>query len=327
MPRRNYFFLAAGFVGVMGIEWLYLTAMTGNPLYRIHIDQHHDIIDRAGEIARTQGRGGMIDAEGNVSVSVWLDPILNLLVTQKYGLLFWASIPAALALWRSRPSPPIRARVLRLMLLFAIVWFAFVDLNPKLYLVPRYIVVTASLFTMAVGWWLVEAWQRGRRLLVGITVAALLGVNLLGLMVENTNPRFAERTLVAFVAAHPGQIVYTDSDTDIRADFFLQFKGMDGSRVSREAPGPNALIFYNGESMARCARSVRCRKDLAVYAPKPSWQEVERIDVPRSGAARLIEAFSLQRFLPGEVARKITQPVGAVVVYRVPAPTPERNGR
>lgn len=327
MPRRNYFILAAGFVAVLGAEWLYLTAMTGNPLYRLRIDEHHDTINRAGEVARTRERGGMIDAEGNVSVSVWLDPILSLLVTQKYGLLFWAAIPAVFFLWRERPASPIRARALRLMLLFAVVWFVFVDLNPKLYLVPRYIVVTASLFTMAVAWWLVEAWHRGRRLLVGMTVAALLGVNLLGLMVENTNPRFAERALVDFVAANPGQIVYTDAETEIRADFFLRFRGMDESRVSREAPGPNALIFYNGEPMARCARSVRCRKDLAAYAPNPSWQEIERLDIPRSAAARVIEAFSLQRFLPAEVARKIMQPVGAVVLYRVSAPTPERNGR
>jgi hypothetical protein len=248
---------------------------------------------------------------------------VNLLVTQKYGLLFWVGIPGAFLLWRAGPAPAVRARALRLMLGFAVVWFAFVALNPKLYLVPRYLVVTASLLAMVAGWWLVEEWQRGRRARTAVIVAAVLVVNLLGLMVENTNPRFAERNLAAFVAAHPDRTVYTDSDTEIRADFFLRFTGMDSSHVSHETPGPNALVFYNAESMARCARSFRCRRDLAVYAPKPDWEQIGRIDVPRSPVARVIDTFSLARFLPSEVARKIAQPVSPIVLYRVPGPGSE----
>jgi 4-amino-4-deoxy-L-arabinose transferase-like glycosyltransferase len=325
MPRRNYFVIALGFLAVIGVEWAYLTAMTGNPLYRIHIDEQHDTINRAAELARARERGSIIDAEGNVSVSVWIDPVLNLLVTQKYGLLYWVGIPAMVLLWRSRPSPPVRARALLLMLGFAIVWFAFVALNPKLYLVPRYLVVTASLFAMAAGWWLVEEWRGGRRARVGLIVAAMLAVSTLGLLVENINPRFAERQLADFAAAHPGQVVYTDSDTALHAHYFFSFRGMDMSRVSYAMPGPDALVFYNEEARVRCARTFRCQRDLTVYRPKPDWEELGRVDIPHGPVARLVMDLALERFLPSEVARKITQPVTPIVLYRVPASAPEKR--
>jgi hypothetical protein len=229
-------------------------------------------------------------------------------------------IPAAVVLLRARLAPPVRATSLRLMLLFATVWYAFVDLNPKLYLVPRYLVVTASFFALAAGWGLAEAWRAGRRLGVVAVTVALLGVNLTGLMVENVNPRFAERRLVEVVISHPGEIVYTDPSTERHVDPFLRFRRVDVSRVSHEMPGPGALVFYNPESVARCARTFRCeeRLALALHAPRPDWQRVGSIDPPRSPVARLVEALSLERFLPSEVTRKVVRPVAPIALYRVP---------
>ena len=323
MPRRNYFIIGAGFLAVIGAEWAYLTIMTGNPLYRLHIDKQHDTIDRAAELAWARGRGSLIDAEGNVSVNVWLDPFLNLLVTQKYGLLFWVGIPAAALLLRAHPAPPKRTTALRLMVLFATVWFAFVALNPKLYLVPRYLVVTASFFIMIAGWSLTEIWRGARRGLAAAVTAAILGASLLGLMVENTNPRFAERQLAELVASHPGETVYTDSNTERHASYFLRFKNVSGDQVSHAMPGPNALVFYNQEAMMRCARTFRCDEKLDVYLPKTDWRPIQSLEAPRSPLARLVEALSLQRVLPGEIVRKITHPVAPIVVYRVPGPPTE----
>ena len=325
MPRRNYFIIGAAFVAVMGAEWLYLTIMTGNPIYRLHIDKEHDTIDRAAELAWARGRGSLIDAEGNVSVSVWLDPFLNLLITQKYGLLFWLGIPAAALLLRAHPAPPIRATALRLMLLFSTVWFAFVALNPKLYLVPRYLVVTASFFTMIAAWSLTEIWEEGRHGLAAVVMMAILATSLLALTVENTDPRFAERQLVELVASHPGETVYTDSNTERHAHYFFSFKNVDGSRVSHAMPGPNALVFYNQEAMARCARTFRCDEKLGVYLPKADWRPVQSIEAPRTTVARIVEALSLQRVLPAEIARKITRPRAPIVVYRVPGPPTENK--
>jgi 4-amino-4-deoxy-L-arabinose transferase-like glycosyltransferase len=325
MPRKNYFVMAAGLLAVVGAEWVYLTAMTGDPLYRITVAQNHDVISRTAELARTQARGALIDAEGNVSVSVWLDPILSLLVTQKYGLVFWAAVPAAVLLLLGRAGAPGALRTLRLLSGFALVWWAFIVLNPKLYLVPRYLVVTASFTSLLVGWWLTTQWQAGRRALTAGLIATLVAVNVLGLSVTNVDPRFAERELARVVAAHPGETIYTDPGTQRRAEFFLRFRGLDARRVSSELPPARALVLYNAESMARCARTVRCLEVFSTYAPKPGWQEVGRQDVPRSLAAVMVEALPLQGLLPRDVRRKITQPVTPVVLYRVPGAAPARN--
>ena len=325
MPRKNYFTIAAGSLAVLGAEWVYLTAMTGNPLYRIGVVEHHDVISRAAELARTLERGALIDAEGTVSVSVWLDPILSLFVTQKYGLLFWAAIPGAVLLLKDRATAPRSSRVLRLISSFALVWYAFIVLNPKLYLVPRYLVVTASFMSLLVGWWLTMQWQAGRRALTAALAGVLVGVNLLGLSVAIVNPRFAERELVRVVTARPGETIYTDPGTKRRAEFFLHFQGLDERTVSSETPPAHALVLYNEESMARCARTVRCLEALAGYAPKSNWQEIARIDPPRSLAAEVVEVLPLQGLLPRDVLRKITQPVTPVVLYRVPSPGDGRS--
>jgi dolichyl-phosphate-mannose-protein mannosyltransferase len=325
MPRKSYVTIAAGSLAVLGAEWVFLTAMTGNPLYRIGVVEHHDVIDRAAELSRTNARGALIDAEGNVSVSVWLDPILSLFITQKYGLLFWAAIPAAVRLVKDRAAAPASSRVLRLLSTFALVWYAFIVLNPKLYLVPRYLVVTASLTSLLVGWWLTMQWQTGRRALTASVTGVLVGVNLLGLCVTNVNPRFAERELVRVVTTHPGETIYTDPGTKRRAEPFLRFQGLDERTVSSGMPPAHALVLYNEESMARCARTVRCLEVLSSYAPKSTWQEIARIDAPRGLAAEVVEALPLQRLMPRDVRRKITHPVTPVVLYRVPGTVDGRN--
>jgi len=142
-------------------------------------------------------------------------------------------------------------------------------------------------------------------------------------MVENTNPRFAERQLAELVASHPGETVYTDSNTERHASYFLRFKNVNRNQVSHAMPGPNALVFYNQEAMMRCARTFRCDEKLDVYLPKTDWRPIQTLEAPRSPLARLVEALSLQRVLPAEIARKITRPVAPIVVYRVPGPPAE----
>lgn len=66
--------------------------------------------------------------------------------------------------------------------------FVFVDANPKLYLVPRYLVV-AAWAAWAAGmfacWWLVALWADGRHKLSAAGVAVLLLANVAALSVEN----------------------------------------------------------------------------------------------------------------------------------------------
>jgi len=95
VPRSRYLVGGLAFVLVAGGEWLYLTLMTGDPLYRTRIDFTHDPITRTMELAHA--KGGLFDGDGNIAVNVFIDPVLNLVISQKYPLLFWLAVPSAIA--------------------------------------------------------------------------------------------------------------------------------------------------------------------------------------------------------------------------------------
>ena len=129
VPRSRYFLAGAAFLIVVAADWMYLTAMTGDSLYRMNVDFHHDRVDRMAEAARLATGGGLLDKEGNLSVNVFLDPLLALFVTQKYALLFWLLLPAGVYAWRRRSLPP--ADVLALAAGLGIAYFLFVAVEPK----------------------------------------------------------------------------------------------------------------------------------------------------------------------------------------------------
>jgi hypothetical protein len=320
MPRKNYLIIAISFAAIVGFEWAYLTIMTGDPFYRIEIDQHHDIIDRASEAAHTSARNSVIDAEGALSLKEWwLNPILNLFVSQKYGLLFWGALPSAVLLLKSRAKGSTRLPIVPIMLVFAAVWYVFVGFNPKLYFVPRYLLVLSSIMSLIVGSWLVEQWRMRRRFTAGIIAIAMIGVNLAGLLVENTNPTFGERSLASFAAGHPGERIDTDPATLRRASYFFRFQGIDFGNIYTADPSLNALVFYNPNAIERCSDSARCKIDNSAFMPRPNWVEISRMQPSRGTVAELIEMLGVGQDLPADLAHKLMQPIAPVILYRVTA--------
>lgn len=315
-PRSRYMLAFAAFMAVYATDWGYLTAMTHNPLYRFSLDLNHDRVDRFAMLARVASRGGLIDGEGNISVNVFLDPFLNLFISQKYTLLFWLLIPALFYCRRIRGAAP---AVLTLQLLagYALVSFVFLGANPKLYLVPRYFLSTAWAALIIVAYWLaaLRAAQRLRHF--WLALGALLAVNTVALSVENTNPRFIERQLVAWVEAHPNERLYTDLETIEKARYLFGFGGVAMTSLSFEAPPPGATFFYSADRLALCASSGRCRARVSSYTPRADWQELERIRPAPRPIGRLLHALGLDRLIPEDIARRLMYPGGNVSIYRV----------
>jgi 4-amino-4-deoxy-L-arabinose transferase-like glycosyltransferase len=316
VPRSRYLLIAAAALPLLVLEWGYLFAATGDPLYRYRIDFHHDLIDRAREVAETRARGGVIDGQGNLSLGVLLDPFVSLLVSQKYGIVFWLAAFAAWGLWKRRHQLGPPGLSLALVAAFGTGCFVFVAFNPRLYLVPRYLVVFAWTASLIAAYGLAALW-RERPLLAAGLIAAALSVNVLGLMVENTNPRFAERELAAWVAEHPGQAIHADPETAFRSHYFFRFRAATPDAVSTAAPGPGATVFYTADGIRRCGASPRCKSVVDSFRPAPSWREVARIDPPESLLVRLNRSLGLARILPEDLARRLTRPVSPVIVYRV----------
>ncbi|MGQ3051439.1 MAG: ArnT family glycosyltransferase [Roseateles sp.] len=304
-----------GFLAVVGGEWAYLTAMTGEPLYRLRTDFHHDPVDRFAEVSRLRQMGGWIDKEGNLSVNVFVDPILALVISQKYGLIFWTAVAAS---WRLlRVGAGAHGKLLKGLLLLGALSYVFVAANPKLYLVPRYLIVAAWVAAALTAWWIVELWRQGRTRVAAVVVAVLLLAQWAGLALENTRPRAVEQALVEWVRTHHNQTVYTDIETAARASYFFAFAGVSNDKVMSEAPPPGALFFHSADRVEQCARQPRCRAQAAAFRPTPAWAAIERIEGPLKPLGHLLERLPISGWAPPDIHRRMVSPSFVVTVYRV----------
>lgn len=313
--RRRIPWAVLGFVLIVGSEWLFLTVMTGDPLYRLNVDLHHDPVNRTAEVQRVAASGGWIDKEGNLSVHLLLDPVLALFVSQKYGLLFWTGLFAA---WRAWQLPPGAERQLLMRLLgLGALAYVFVAANPKLYLVPRYLLVPAWVAAILTAWWVAQLWaQRRRALATGVTIA-VVGVNLLCLSVENTQPRAIEQALVAWVKAHPEQPVHTDIETYERAATFFDIAGVSRKTVSSAPATSGDRVFYSAVRVEQCAGQPRCRAQAAAFRPQANWVAVETLRGPSKPVGQLLQALHLAPLLPPDIARRVVAPSYEVTLYDV----------
>jgi 4-amino-4-deoxy-L-arabinose transferase-like glycosyltransferase len=318
VPRSRYLVGGLAFLVVVGGEWLYLTAMTGDPIYRMRIDFSAEPIKRSMELAHA--KGGFFDGDGNIAINVYIDPVVNLIFSQKYPLLFWLAVPASFAAWCQRRTP--QGRLMLMLLGFWLVAFLFVGANPKLLLIKRYFMLVAWAMAVLGAWGLVYAWDRGRRKLAvaGFALAGLAGAT--ALSVERTDPRMAERALVSWVQQHPGATIYTSPEVRIRADYYFRMQQVSTTSVIAEAPPAGSLYFYCAECVQRCINSNRtgnrCGPRPDDYLPKPEWLVQEKIDGSRRPVAGLVTLLRLDRLLPRELVQKLLNTASGAVVYRLP---------
>lgn len=318
--RRRYFWsLAVGLAAVVSTEVAYFTAMTGDPFYRYRVDLSHDMVDRLGDAARALRAGHTLNLEGNLAVHPALDPVIGLLANQEFGLLFWLYMPAAIWMWRARDVPPAERRLLQWLSGLGLIWMGFVSLNfAVLYVVPRYYGVFTWTAVIVVAYWLRALYAAGRRGLAALAVAGLIAGNLVGIYVENKNPLYAERLLVALVARESAP-VYTDPMTLTRARLLLEFSGL-AERVKSGPPPPGALFYANPRNVERCRRAApKCRWRWQDYLPGSTWTEVRRIEPDRKLAGLIFRTIGLDRFVPTEIFDRIDHPDPTVVLYRLPA--------
>ena len=174
---------------------------------------------------------------------------------------------------------------------------------------------------LVVAWWLDRLWQEHRRGLAAALAGAAVLASALALAVENTDPRFVEKQLVRWVAAHPGQPLHTDIETRNRSEYFFRFAGLPTGAVRAEAPPAGGRFFYSRERVDQCAATVRCRDVAAGFRPAGNWRVEQTIVGPRRPVAALAERLGASRVLPPDIARRIDAPVGSVTVYRIEQPS------
>lgn len=167
--------------------------LTGDPLYRLTIDFHHDLVDR-------NAVQSIFDPEGNLHVGgtagVIVDPLLMLFFNKIFGLLFWLTIPAGIWFFRSKTLTPATKARLETILIAGLVWFfGLVLLFGKFYLVPRHALVPLLAVAMLVGAWIsIDLFARSRALAVAVLVA-VIDVNTLAANLDNRDFLYPERVL------------------------------------------------------------------------------------------------------------------------------------
>jgi 4-amino-4-deoxy-L-arabinose transferase-like glycosyltransferase len=315
VPRRYYWIMALGFVLFVVMEVGYFTAMTGDPLYRYRIDLFHDVVDRVGDAKAAISFGMLLNLEGNLTVSPFLEPFVALLVNQEFGLLFWAYIPAAVWAWRTKEISMEDQRLLRLLIGLGLFWMAFVSLNASvLYVVPRYYAPFSWTAVIIVAYWLKQFLFVRRPRLALVAGVGLLGANLLCVYVENKNPLFAERALVEYVSRYPG-IVYTDPMTADRARLLLDFSG-SRNRVSGNLPPPGAVFYANMKNIERCKHNGdKCRWSWEQYVRRDGWLELARIEPRRKLSGILLRLFKLDTIIPRDIFDRLDKPNPGGTLY------------
>lgn len=308
--RLAYVWMGVGFVLVVGIDTAWLWAASGDPLYRLHISLlgvHGDNPSMAAQFQTAPG----LDRFGDIAAPRWLQAFLILFVGQHYGLLFWAMVPAAIMLAAQRQDTPTR-RITRLFGLVALVWFVVLSyVFFFLWILPRYQLVTAVLLVVPLSLVLARMAGRGRALLAGLIVLAILASDVVLIALTDRDPLWAERTLVSYAQNHAAT-VQTDPGTLRGAEWLLQVSGIAG-RVRAAAPEPGQTYFYDAAPRRGIPQS------WPVQRPAPNWVALARFSQPGGLGAVLVRRLGLRGVLPGVVLRKLDPSPRTATLYRIPA--------
>ena len=98
-----------------------MAALTGDPLYRYDV-----VLNKQGSILYKGGvEGDVFNRIGNVSLHPLIDPLLVLFINHEFALLFYFAIPAGIWCWRAPGLGPEQRNTLRLLIVFAFIWFLF----------------------------------------------------------------------------------------------------------------------------------------------------------------------------------------------------------
>lgn len=302
-PRRSYvvFFLFAGLVVLL--EMAFYAAHGLSPLYRLEtMTRTHGGLESITSV--TEYSSGT----GNLSNDRILGPISSILVNQEFAFLFWIAPFFAYYLFRKVALTPRQRDFLILFCSAGLFWFLFVGFSGMVRPWPRYyhlFALTAVLLNaVGIGFLL----QRGRRLAACAALAVLLGGSALGLLVENTDNRYAERALARFLA-ETDATVYTDPRTHSVGEPLFRWADEDfPARVIAAPPPPGALFFHNPNAIAYGRAAGVGNFDRAKFKPDPDWPVVWRYAKPPRPAYAIVDALGLVPLLPQSVLKKLTDP-------------------
>jgi len=316
VARARYIHLAGGFTSIVAAELLYYWTLTGNPLHRLELlAQAAAIHDRVEVPFLGIGQGGTLHVWGPI------DPLLMMLTHHDFALVGWLSLPAIL--WVLRPdagqAPEVR-RLARLLLGLAACWFMVSALVLEQFiLLPRYYIVSTYCLLMLAVLWLSQSGQLRGRLAVSGVICIVVLASLLSVALDNKNPRFAERTLVAILSTSD-QRIHTDPLTAYNSLWFSRWAGVDHARIDTAPPVPGTLYYWNPRNTERPNRMLSAA-ELPTFRPTPAWQRMQEFAPPQDFLTGVVSLAGLDEHLPDALRKKLAGRRVGTTLFHIPEST------
>lgn len=240
-----------------------------------------------------------------------------LLFNQEFGVLFWVGLPIAVWLRFFHQGSPQMEKWVNFLSLFALVIFICVGYAAYtvLPLNPRYFMLVTISIALLAGLGIAELWQGGRRSLAVAATFLILGGNVAGLYVENTNYMFGEHSLDN-VAAQTQEQVFSDPETVHRAALLLKWHGTS-ERVHSTPPPKGGLYLYN-PARATAPNPRMSKAEIPMYAPRADWKVVAKMQPREKLLGSLLAGTVIEQVIPGRLWKAISHPQPGVTLYRIP---------
>lgn len=313
IKRNEYLWIALGFFLVLMTEGVYYLITVGNPAHRFMlllqgVSSSHD---------RVQVDFLQIASGGALHIWAPIDPLVMLFTHHNFSILGWISIPAIWWLIVSQRENQSKTIILaRLALALGATWLVFNTIMLReIVVLPRYYMVTAyCLLVVIVVWISNEFWLKRQNTLVIVLIGTLV-INLIFISIDNKNPKFAEKALVAYLKQSQGK-VYTDPLTAEDAIWYCRWEGVDCNRIVSLAPSPKERYFWNPKNTNKPNRLV-AKTELGNYQPKQSWENILTIAEDTRPIAKIFMFSGFYKFIPEKIAARIFSPNPDVHIYTV----------
>ena len=261
MSRGSYTWIAAGLILPIAIDTLWLWQQTGDALYRYHIDSGHIHIASAhlrGGVY-TGVRGPILNFDlasrwvpsGPLPIHWSVDPLINLIIDPRFGLIFLAWGVLAWGRGRGDSYDQLRPLLIGVALLSFVLTTWVLMLRPQ----PRYYLLATYAATIGV------ALLSGKRrvTIIMLTLVALAGFVTIALSRNQQRPA---ELIVPYVASHSG-FFYVDPKVRARIDYSLDRAGLATRVGGDEVPIGGIRIRLLSEKLFKLGKPF----DRPGYAP------------------------------------------------------------
>ncbi len=302
IPRRMYLWMLFGFFIIIALEATYYWVTAGNPAHRLFLLMQATTVHDRVQVGLFQ-----IAAGGTLHIWEPLDPIVMLFTHHDAGLVGWVSLPAVYwVLWTRRNDQSRSIVLARLLLGLALAWLIVsAVLLRNMILLPRYYMVTIYCLLIVTGIWGASVLSHKRIVLTSILLAVVFVTNILCVLVDNKNPRFAERALVDYLVTSEGT-VNTDPLTAHNAYWFCRWKNVDCGRILTTPPAAGVAYFWNPQNTATPNRFLT-REMLSSYQPRSTWVKSTSLVEQPNALAKLIADIGLIPVIPTQVSAKLVR--------------------